>query len=348
MGKPPPWQKEGEFKTGLLPGKLPPDILSRLLREEPIRDPRVRLGPGVGLDAAVLDMGDRYLIAKTDPITQATDLIGWYAVHINANDIACLGGKPRWFLATILLPESGAEEGQIQEIFRDIHRACTALEMVLVGGHTEVTPGLERLIVCGAMLGEAPKDGLVTPEGARPKDALVLTKGVPLEAVAILARELRGDLEGKFEQRLLDDAAGFLYEPGISVVRDAQVAMEAVSVHAFHDPTEGGLATAVHELAEASGLGAVVEAEQVPVLEAGRLFCHHLGLDPLGAFASGALLIALDPGDVPTLFSALQSRGIPAALIGELRERGEGLKLRERGKLRDLPLFTQDETGKVL
>jgi hydrogenase maturation factor len=240
------------------------------------------------------------------------------------------------------------EEGQVGEVFRDIRRACAALEVTLVGGHTEVSFGLERPIICGAMLGEAPKDRLVTPEGARPKDALVLTKGVPLEAVAILARELRGELQGRFGKPLLDEATKFLYDPGISVVRDAKVAMEAVSVHALHDPTEGGLATAVHELAEASNLGAVIEAEKVPVLEAGRLFCDHLGLDPLGAFASGALLIALAPGDVPALLAALHAHGIAAAAIGEMREKGEGVRLRKGGKLQDLPLFTQDEIGKVL
>ncbi|MFQ5692886.1 MAG: AIR synthase related protein, partial [Nitrospinota bacterium] len=159
--------------------------MSRILTAEPLSDPRVVAGPAVGWDAAVLDLGDRYLIAKADPITHATEEIGWFAVHINANDIACLGGEPRWFLASLLLPEAGAEEGLAEGIFADVS---------LVGGHTEITFGLPRPVVAGAMLGEAGRGGLVTPQGARAGDAVVLTKGVPLEAVAILARERREEL----------------------------------------------------------------------------------------------------------------------------------------------------------
>ena len=78
-------------------GKFPPSLLEKLLRKTGISDPRVILGPRVGEDAAVLDLGETLLVAKSDPITMATDRIGWYAVQVNANDVACTGGTPRWF-----------------------------------------------------------------------------------------------------------------------------------------------------------------------------------------------------------------------------------------------------------
>jgi len=120
-------------------GKLPNELLARLLARLRPRDPRVVLGPAVGRDAAVIDAGgERLLVAKTDPVTFASDHIGWYTVHVNANDIACMGARPAWFLATVLLPE-GASERQAEEIFGQVIDACEALGVELVGGHTEIT-----------------------------------------------------------------------------------------------------------------------------------------------------------------------------------------------------------------
>ena len=148
-------------------GKLPVDVLARLLSGTPRPDPRVLQGPGVGADAAVIELGDRLLIAKADPVTFATDRIGWYAVQVNANDVACMGGVPRWFLATVLLPE-GAPESLAVSVHEQITAACEALGVTLVGGHTEITYGLTRPIVSGQMLGEATRESVVWPGGARP------------------------------------------------------------------------------------------------------------------------------------------------------------------------------------
>ena len=135
-------------------GKLPNQLLAQLLAQiGPDRSGRVLVGPGVGEDAAVIDMGDRLLVAKSDPITFASDLIGWYAVHINANDVACMGARPAWFLATILLPEA-AKPSLAEGIFGQILDACREMNIHLVGGHFEITHRLDRPIVVGAMLGE--------------------------------------------------------------------------------------------------------------------------------------------------------------------------------------------------
>ena len=322
-------------------------MLARILADEPVRDPRLIAGPAVGWDAAVLDFGDRYLIAKTDPITYATDEIGWFAVHINANDIACMGGTPRWFLASLLMPGESSDEALAERIFSDIRKGCAEAEISLIGGHTEITPELTRPVVAGVMLGEAEPDRLVTPEGGRAGDVLVLTKGIPLEAVSIMAREKKEDLTKAFGEERVEAAARFLYEPGISVVKDAKIACETVSVHAMHDPTEGGLATAVNELARATGLGVRIDGEAIPFLEEGRLFCAHFGMDPLGAFASGALLICVDPSDADRLLAALRDGGVSAEAIGEMTAAGERVTIRKEGKEVLLPIFNMDEIGKI-
>src|SRR5438094_402855 len=183
----------------LPPGKLPAALLATLLAQDVPTDPRVLIGPRVGEDAAVLDMGDRLLIAKSDPITFATDAIGHYAVTVNANDIAVMGGSPRWFLATLLLPETRTTAALVQDIFTQVRQACHALGIALVGGHTEITVGLERPILSGHMLGEVTRERLVTSAGVQVGDAILLTKGFPVEGVSIMARECAAPLAGSWQ-----------------------------------------------------------------------------------------------------------------------------------------------------
>jgi len=333
---------------GPLPlGKLPAPLLARLLEAVSPSDPRVIVGPGVGQDAAVLDLGDRYLVAKTDPITFASDAIGWYAVQVNANDIACSGATPRWFLATLLLPEGRTEAALAEAIFTQIGAACRALDISLVGGHTEITYGLDRPIVVGTMLGEVAPAQLVTAGGARIGDVLILTKGIAIEATAIIARERAEALAGLFPPEFLERCRNFLYQPGISVMRDAQVALGAGRVHAMHDPTEGGLATGLQELAQASKVGLEVDAEVVPVLPETAALCAHFGLDPAGAIASGALLLAVAAEDAAAITAALQAAGIAASVIGRVLPAGDGLWLRQGSERRPLPSFERDEITRL-
>lgn len=306
-------------------GKLPPEVLGRLLERVPRRDPRVVIGPRIGEDAAVIDFGDRYLVAKSDPITFTAERIGWYAVNINANDVATLGARPRWFLATLLLPAGG---GPLAEsIFADILAACGELEVSLCGGHTEITPGLDRPIVAGQMLGEVEKPRLVRKERIRPGDVVLLTRGVALEGTAILAREKAGELAGRLGDALLERARQLLFTPGISVVGDALAAAAAATVHGMHDPTEGGLIGGLWELAAAAGVGLSVERASIPVLAETGAVCPLFGLDPLRLIASGALLIAVASEDAQPVMEALAARGTPVAAIAKVTPAAQGLRL---------------------
>ncbi|GAB4422599.1 MAG: AIR synthase family protein [Anaerolineae bacterium] len=328
-------------------GKLPNQKLAELLRRYPAADPRLIAGGAVGQDVAVMAMGDRYLVAKTDPITFAADNIGWYAVNINANDIACSGATPRWFLATLLLPEAATTDALIDDIFSQIHRACAALNITVAGGHTEITFGLERPIVVGQMLGEVEPARLVTTAGAQPGDDLILTKGIGIEATAIIAAEKREELLPHFSAAELARYANFLYAPGISVVRDAALAVAAGGVHAMHDPTEGGIATGLHELAEAAGVGLEIWADALPLPpETGRL-CRHFGLSPLGVIASGALLIAADPQHSAAIVARLAGEGIRATVIGRATPPAQGRRLAGPDGDRPLPTFSRDEITKL-
>lgn len=155
--------------TNILPvGKLPMEMLARLLNQTEIKDDRVLVGPGIGMDCAVLDLGEKLLVLKSDPITFATDEIGWYAVQINANDLATTGATPRWMMVTVLLPEGKTDEALIQEINDQLQQACAKLGISVIGGHTEVTYGIDRPLLSSTLIGEVEREKLITPRGPPP------------------------------------------------------------------------------------------------------------------------------------------------------------------------------------
>jgi hydrogenase maturation factor len=340
--------ESGAARARIALGKPPPELLERLFATLPSTDPRVIMGPQIGEDAAVLDIGDRYLIAKVDPITFVAEEIGWYAVHINANDLAVRGARPAWFLMTLLLPDGRADETLLADIFAQVRDACGAVGATLVGGHTEVTAAVDRPVLAGTMLGEVEKDRLVTTAGARVGDAVLLSKGIAIEGASILAREFGGRLGARgLDPETLERARAFVRRPGISVLPDAQAAVAASPVHAMHDPTEGGLATGLWELARAAHVGLCVDGDAIPILPECRTLCEALGLDPLGLIASGALLLVCPQTGVEAILDAWASQGIAGGVIGGVTPPQEGCRLRRHGSEGPLPRFARDEVARL-
>jgi hydrogenase maturation factor len=329
-------------------GKLPGDLLARLVETYGSRDPAVVVGPGRGRDAAALAVGGATLAIKTDPITFATDRAAHYLVEVNANDLACLGATPRWMLVTLLLPEGRTTPTDVETQFRDLFESCAARGISLVGGHTEITLGLDRPILVGTLFGEVAAGRLLKPGGARPGDKLLLTKGIAIEGTALLARELGSRLRPVLGDDLVDRAAHLLLEPGISIVPDAVALLDAGGVTALHDPTEGGLAVGVRELADAAGCGATIIREKIPVLPETEAVCGALGLDPIGLLASGSLLVAAAPAATRPLIAAGAAAGLPVKLIGEVTAPERGFVLVQGGKPGPLPDFVSDEVTKAL
>jgi len=329
-------------------GKLPIAVLRRFLSKIKIEDEQVVLGPSIGEDAAVIRLGNKLLVAKTDPVTFATDLIGWYAVHINANDIATMGVKPRWFLATILLPEQFAHE-EAERVLDQILSACNSLGISLVGGHTEATYDLKRPVVVGCMLAEAEERPIITTSGAKLSDHIVLTKGIAIEGTALLARDAeQALLSSGLSKDLTQRAADYLFSPGISVLKEALTACSRVTVNSMHDPTEGGLSTGLLEIASAAGVGILVEEEKIPIFAECKAICDKLNLNPLGLLASGALIITLPRSETSKLLESLNQAGVNASIIGKVVEVEKGIKMRTAKGIEDLPQFERDELAKYL
>lgn len=295
-------------------GKIPSEILERIVfKHLGVKREDVILGPRLGEDAAVVKVGDKTLIVSTDPITGALERVGFLAVHVCANDVATRGVQPRWFTSCILLPE-GAGEGIVQRICAQIDRAARELGVAVIAGHAEVTPGLNHPVVVGSMMGVAENGRYITSSGAKPGNRLVLTKGVGIEGTAILASDREDVLSKRLGRDTVKRAKNFFEK--ISVVKDAMIAYKTGGVTAMHDPTEGGLAGGLHELADAANVGFKVYEDRIQIPIETRKICNFFSIDPIQLINSGSLLIAVGEDEATELLKNLESNGIAASEIG--------------------------------
>lgn len=330
-------------------GKLDINILRKMLNAYKQTGNKVILGPQIGEDAAVIDMGKTALVVTTDPITFASDSVGYYSVIVNANDIATTGAKPRWFAATILLPESLTTVKEVDSVFKQINQACKMLNISLIGGHTEITYGLERPIVVGQMLGEIEKDKVVKTGGARKGDYILLSKGIAIEGTSVIAREKEKYLLSHGIQKdVINRSKAFLFDPGISISEEARIAFQTGYVNAMHDITEGGLANGLYEMAIASDVKIRIDEKCIPIYEESQIFCSLFGIDPMGIIASGALLISASPVGANRILEEAHLKGIKVVKIGDVYSGGPPSvnKITSKG-LEPIPFFERDEILKV-
>jgi hydrogenase maturation factor len=296
-------------------GKIPIDILQEVVfRNLGAKREEVVLGPSAGIDGAVINVTNKSLIVSSDPITGAIERIGWLAVNINANDVATFGVEPAFLLSCILLPESSGKK-TVETISGQMGEAAKKLGIAIVGGHCEVTPGLSSPIVVGCTMGLTERGNYVTAAGARQGDKLILTKSAGIEGTAILASDKEGQLKKVVSATTLQRAKRFYDE--ISVVKDAITAFKTGAVHAMHDPTEGGVAGGIHEMADASHLGFRVHKKKIPVRPETTEICNFFEIDPLQLTASGSLLIAVERDFADRVVGILSKEGITAEVIGE-------------------------------
>jgi hydrogenase maturation factor len=296
-------------------GKIPIDILKEVVfKNLGAKRKEVVLGPSVGIDGAVIDIGTKSLIISMDPITGALERIGWEAVNVNANDIATFGVEPAFLFTCILLPED-ADRKIVETISTQLNEAATNLGIAIVGGHCEVTPGLTNPIVVGCIIGITEKGNYVTAAGAKAGDKLILTKNVGIEGTAILATDRQKQLKKALDPKTIQNARNFYKQ--ISITKEAVTAFKTGGVHAMHDPTEGGVAGGIHEMADASNLGARIYEEKIHVKSETRRICKFYKIDPLQLIASGSLLIAAEPDQAGKIVKAIAKEKITAEIIGE-------------------------------
>lgn len=329
-------------------GKLPYELLGALLASIDQADESILVGPGLGRDAAVIDVGGTQLVVKNDPVTFVSHEAGIYLVNVNANDLSCLGAVPRWMLVTALLPEHGATPSMVEQLFEQVSSSCARLGISLIGGHTEVTAGVPRPLLVGTLIGTPGPTGLLHPGKAQHGDRLLLVRPAGIEGTALLALERASELSEAFGARFVERCQRLLHEPGICVVDIARALLETGAVSALHDPTEGGVANGVREIAAASGLGAIMNRDLVPILEEPRAVASHFEIDPLGMLSSGTLLAAVTSSEVARVSQLCASLGFPAAVIGKLTAPAAGFHLIEQDNSIELPVFQTDEVTRAL
>ncbi len=322
-------------------GKLPHHVLQdEIFSAFEFRREEVLVRPKIGEDCSVLDFGEYVCVLSTDPITGAASEVGRLAVHISCNDVAANGVEPLGLLMTIMAPEGTAVE-EIRQVVTQAAEQAASLKVEIIGGHTEITPAVNRLVVSTTAIGRAPKGKTVNSSGAETGNRIIMTKWAGLEGTAILAYDLESRLKGKVGSTVLSRARSFM--EFISVVKEGIIGGRNGAT-AMHDVTEGGVLGALWEIAEASGTGMRVYRDKIPVREETRVICEELGLDPLKLISSGCMIITCKNSD--RMLNALKETGIQAVEIGEIIEKDRVLV--EEG--REVPISPpeSDELYKVL
>jgi hydrogenase expression/formation protein HypE len=300
--------------------------------------------PTHGVDTGVVDLGERVLVAKTDPVFIVPELglrkSAWFAVHILASDVVTSGIPPRYALIDLNLPTSMSDE-QFEEMWIGISDALKQINVGVIGGHTGRYEGVDYPMLGGfTMLGIGEKSKLTPSSNAKIGDKVVITKGPAIEATALLANLF----PSYFEKRLsrFNEAKELYWK--MSCWKDGLIASK-VGAHAMHDATEGGVWGALNEVAKASGVGITVYEDKLFINEAVRELCELVKIDPFCSISEGTLIICTQNAE--QVVDALQSEGIPAAVIGEV-VRGKGVRLVKRdGSTLDVPAPKEDPFWRV-
>ncbi len=294
-------------------GKIPNNILEKLLSRfsEPHRS-EVITKPGIGEDCAAIDFAGDVCVVTTDPITGADDEIGILGIHIACNDLASSGAEPVGLLVTILAPV-GTDLEHMEKLLEQINEAASSMNIDVIGGHTEITDAVNRLVLSITALGKAKKDKLVNTNGAKPGDSIIFTKYAATEGTAILSWLFENELTREFGEQFVNTSKNLI--SSISVVKEGLLSAR-FNVSSMHDVTEGGVLGALWEIGTACGHGLEVEKNKIPILEETRRICEFLSLDPLKLISSGSMIITTPNGS--ELLKLLHENNIKATEIGHI------------------------------
>lgn len=324
-------------------GKVPEAVLKRsVLNQIRHRRNEVLIGPAIGEDCSVLSLGeDEVFVISTDPITGTTKDIGTLAVHITANDIASNGAEVVGMALSILLPEHTGEE-ELRNLMQEIETECEKLRIEIIGGHTEVTKAVNQPVVTVTGIGKMKRSEIIKTAGILPGQEIVMTKWAGLEGTAILAQAKEKELLTKYSSGFINGAKSLMDH--ISVIPEAMIA-RAVGVTSMHDVTEGGIFGALWEIGAASKVGLEVDLKKILLKQETVEICEFFDLNPYMLISSGCMLIVTEKANI--LVEALKEKGIPAAVIGRIREGNDRIILNDEER-RYLEPPKADELYKVM
>jgi hydrogenase expression/formation protein HypE len=274
-------------------------------------------------DAAVLDAPGGRLVVSTDsfvvaPLEFPGGNIGTLAVHGTVNDVAMMGATPRWLTAGFVL-EEGLPFDVLDRILDAMAEAAHADGIIIVAGDTKVVERgkADGLFINTTGIGTQPADFRPAPDRIRPGDAVLVSGAIGRHGMAVMAAR-----EGlRFETTITSDTA--CLAPLVALLRDRV----GVGVHTLRDPTRGGVASTLNELAQASRVGIELDERALPVPGPVAAACAVLGLDPLYVANEGLLVAFVAADRAETALATLRSHplGAGAVRIGTATDAHPGL-----------------------
>lgn len=296
-------------------GKLSVEQLKCLIdSSHGIKRKDVRISSGIGEDCSVIEYGDYECVVSTDPITAAGNGIGKLAVNINCNDIASCGVEVVGILVTILAPETSSFS-DIKSVMSEIDSECKKLNLEILGGHTEVTSAVNRIVVSCTAIGKGQKNTAISTGGAKIGDDIIVTKKLAMEGTFITVSDKYEKIKNILNDDEIEEAKNYI--EAISVVKEGRIAGE-YGAHSMHDITEGGVLGALFEVANASNCGFKVYGDAMPISNVTQKVCKEFRVDPLRLISSGSMLITCSEGEA--LVELLRANHIEATIIGKITE----------------------------
>ncbi|MCM8777784.1 MAG: HAD-IA family hydrolase [Candidatus Omnitrophica bacterium] len=329
------------FKTGKIPNRFLRYLLTRYTSGKD--DKNILISPGVGIDCAIFKVSDKVIFAKADPITLTSRDIGFYLVNINVNDISVMGGIPLYLLTALLFPE-GTTFCDIEYVFSQISNECKRFGIKWIGGHTEIVSGIKTPVSVGFLTGEKIKR--LKKRRIRAGDKIFLVKEIGIEGVSIIAREKYYELKKNFSVRYIERVKNSVISPGISVFNEAKMLWENFDIKYIHDPTEGGISTALYEMSEANNIGLLIYPEKLRFYPPVVKFCKIFNLDPMGIISSGCIIGIVGEKEENELLTFCKRERIKIEIIGKVIDR-KGVWYIKNGTIYQLPTFTRDEINRL-
>ncbi|ADL18731.1 Putative hydrogenase expression/formation protein HypE [Acidilobus saccharovorans 345-15] len=313
-------------------GKLPQEILEQIVlsRVRGLTWASTLMGPAIGEDAALIDLGSCVMAVHSDPITESHFSVGSLAVDVASNDIAVRGVRPQWMLVDVLMPV-GSLLSSLSAVVSELSSEARRLGIEIVGGHTEASPGLKHAIVIATVMGCGRHDYIVTTAGAKEGDIVIQVNPTAMEATAIIANDFKDLLLGAgLSESEISEASSLISRA--SIMNYALPLAERRLVTSMHDITEGGLIGATYEVAKASGHDITIYSDSVVVEDITRKIFTALKMDPLKSMGSGSFIATVRPENKERVLELLRDLGVKSSVIGVVGGSSRTPKLIVKGK----------------
>lgn len=335
----------GEFMQELIGGIILQNISRRSAGTVGLDDlddgSTISIPEGMGDDYEIVMTTDSHVV---DPLFFPGGDIGRLAVCGTVNDLSVMGAKPLALTCAIIVPE-GFEISEFEEVIKSMNRAAEEAEVAIITGDTKTIQGnkLDSMIINTTGVGVAPK--VVRDNGLSPDDVIIVTGNLGDHGIALLSHREGFD----FETKLVSDVApvnDLLKAPLELRTEDDQPV-----ICAMKDPTRGGLASSINEMAQKSGVGIILEESDIPIDMVVSTACEMLGLNPLEIANEGKAVMGVHPEYAEQVLELLKSHkyGQNARIVGKAvsEHKGKVLLRTSIGSLRQLGMPVGDPIPRV-